>query len=728
MIRIVLFALMTTVLAASPEAQTAHPQPPTAKKVHTEHTLNGVTMTDDYAWLRERSNPDVKSYLEAENAYAEQMTSSLAPVREAVYNEIISHIKETDDTVPYLKDGYYYYSRTEKGKQYVIICRKKAPNSNAPVSAGTPEAINAPEQVLLDLNVMGEGQPFMAVGAALVTDDGRWLAYTTDNVGFRQYKLHIKDLGTMKDLPETAERVTSVAWASDNKTLFYSVEDEVQKRSYRLYRHVADSDTSKDPLIYEEKDERFNIEVNRSRSGDFVMLGIFSHVSGEARFLPAAQPEGEWKVIEPRRDNIEYYVDHRGDQFYIRTNDKAQTFRIVTAPVSAPGKEHWKELIAAKPDVPLEDIDVFQDFYVVTERLGGYPSFHVVQFGDGSSKDITFPEPAYFATGQSNAEFKTRTFRYQYQSLITPPSVYDYFVDMHRSTLLKRNEVPGGFDRENYVSERVFATASDGTKIPISLFYRKDVKDKAKAPLYLYGYGSYGFPLPVSFNPARLPLADRGVIVALAHIRGGGELGKPWHDAGKMMTKKTTFTDFIAAAEYLVSNGYGAKDRVAIEGGSAGGLLVGAVTNMRPDLFKVVIAHVPFVDVMNTMLDASLPLTVPEYEEWGNPEHDPAFHYMLSYSPYDNIAKKNYPSILVRTSFDDSQVMYWEPAKYVAKMRTLKTDNNPLVFYCNMHGGHGGSSGRYDKFKEVAFDYAFMLQQLGVDEPTGSASATGTVK
>jgi oligopeptidase B len=716
--RALLIALMTLAVASS-DAQTSTTQPPIAKKVHTERTLNGVMLTDDYAWLRERSNPDVKVYLEAENAYAEQMTASLAPVRQKLYDEIISHIKETDDTVPYLKDGYYYYTRTEKGKQYVIICRKKDPHPGAPKSGplGTPEAIDAPEQVLLDLNKMGEGQPFMAVGPSAVSDDGNWLAYSTDNVGFRQYKLHIRDLRSGKDLPDTAERITSIAWTADNKTLFYTVEDDVQKRSYRLYRHTVGTDTTKDPLIYEEKDERFNIEANRTRSRDFITLFIGSHTATEMRFLPASRPTGEWKTIEPRRDNIEYYVDHRDDQFYIRTNDTAQTFRIVTAPVATPGHEHWKELIAPRKDVPIEDIDVFQNFYTVTERLGGYPAFRVVQFADGSTKEIEFPEPAYFAGGQANAEFTTKAFRYQYQSLITPPSVYDYFIDMHRSTLLKQNEVPGGFDRANYASERLFATASDGTKVPISVFYRKDVKDKSKAPLYVYGYGSYGYPLPASFSAARLPIADRGVIVALAHIRGGGELGKPWHDAGKMMEKKNTFTDFIAATEYLVANGYGASDRIAIEGGSAGGLLMGAVTNMRPDLYKVVLAQVPFVDVMNTMLDPSLPLTVPEYEEWGNPEHDPACHYMLSYSPYDNIAKKNYPSILVRTSFDDSQVMYWEPAKFVAKLRTMKTDQNPLVFYTNMHGGHGGSSGRYDRFHEVAFDYAFMLSQLGVGEP-----------
>jgi oligopeptidase B len=557
----------------------------------------------------------------------------------------------------------------------------------------------------------------MSVGTFSVSDDGNWLAYTTDNVGFRQYHLHIRDLRTMHDMPDTAERVVSLDWAADNRTLFYTIEDEVQKRSYSLYRHAVGTDGKQDAVVFEEKDERFNIEVNKTRSKQFLLLTDASHISSEVRFLPADQPSGQWKLIAPHVDNVEYYVDHRGDSFYIRTNDTSQTFRVVTAPVADPGKANWKEFVPSQADVPLENIDLFQNFYVLTQRVAGLPVFRVVQFSDGSAKEIQFPEPAYSASPGANAEFSTTNFRYNYQSLVTPPSVFDYNVVSHQSTLLKENEVPGGFDRHNYVSERVFATASDGTKIPISLFYRKDLKNKATAPLYLYGYGSYGYSLSVTFSPSRLPLVDRGLIVALAHIRGGGELGKPWHDAGKMMNKKTTFTDFIASAEYLTAHGYGARDKIGIEGGSAGGLLMGAVTNMRPDLFRVVLCEVPFVDVMNTMLDASLPLTVPEYEEWGNPNTEPAFDYMLSYSPYDNLAKNDYPIMMVRTSFDDSQVMYWEPAKYVSKLRTLKTDSNPLIFYTNMHGGHGGSSGRYDRIHEVAFNWAFLLTQLGVPEP-----------
>ena len=679
-------------------------KPPVAARIHTQKTVNGKTLVDDYAWLRERSNPDVKALLEAENAYAAYVMKPTEARQKKLYDEIVSHIKESDDTVPFLKDGYYYYTRTEKGKQYFQLCRKKG-------------SLQAPEQIILDLNQMGEGQKFMAVGQWSVSDDGNLLAYTTDNVGFRQYHLHVRDLRTMQDLPDTAERVVSIAWAADNHSLFYTVEDEVQKRSYRLYRHAVGSDAKQDPLVYEEKDERFDTYISRTRSKQYLLLNSSSHISSEVSFLQADKPEGQWTLIAPRRDNIEYSVDHRGDTFYIRTNDTSQTFRLVTAPVASPGKANWKELVPSQKDVPLEDFDVFQNFYTLTERVAGLPVFRVVQFSDGSKASIQFPEPTYFATAANNAEFNTADFRYNYQSLVTPPSVFDYNVSTKQSTLLKQNEVPGGFDRNNYVSERVFATASDGTKVPISLFYRKDLKNKAEAPLYLYGYGSYGFSVSATFSAARLPLVDRGLIVALAHIRGGGDLGKPWHDAGKMMNKKNTFTDFIASAEYLTSHGYGSKSKIGIEGASAGGLLMGAVTNMRPDLFRAVLCEVPFVDVMNTMLDASLPLTVPEYEEWGNPNTEPAFDYMLSYSPYDNLAPKDYPAIMVRTSFDDSQVMYWEPAKYVSKLRTLKTDQNPLIFYTNMHGGHGGSSGRYDRIHEVAFNWAFLLTQLGVPEP-----------
>jgi oligopeptidase B len=492
------------------------------------------------------------------------------------------------------------------------------------------------------------------------------------------------------------------------------VEDEKTKRQYRLYRHELGTATGKDDLIYEEKDERFNVGAAKSRSDKYIFLQIGSHTTSEARYLDASDPKGEWKLIAPRQQDVEYYPDHHGDQFLIRTNDKGRTFRLMTAPVSAPGKENWKEILPVRPDVMLNDIEVFEDFYTLVERENGLPQLTIVNFADGAKQRITYPEPVYTASVQVNREYKTKKLRYAYQSLVTPASVFDYDVVKHTSTLLKQTEVPG-YDPKKYQSERVWATAKDGVKVPISLVYRKDLKKAdGSNPIYVYAYGSYGAILPVTFGSTRLSLLDRGMVMAFAHIRGGGDLGKPWHDAGRMMNKMNTFTDFIACTEYLVANKYGSRDKIAIEGGSAGGLLMGAVTNLRPDLFKVVVSHVPFVDVMNTMLDASLPLTVGEYEEWGNPNEKPAYDYMVKYSPYDNLKKGAYPALLVKTSFNDSQVMYWEPAKYVAKLRTLKTDKNVLLLKTNMAAGHGGSSGRYDHLKEIAFDYAFMLMQLGL--------------
>jgi len=442
-----------------------------------------------------------------------------------------------------------------------------------------------------------------------------------------------------------------------------------------------------------------------------------SHTTSEVRYLDAANPAGEWEQIAPREQDIEYYVDHLGDRFYIRTNDKGRNFRLVSAPVDDPGKANWKEVVPVREQVMLSAFEAFQDFYVLFEREQGLPQLTVVNLATGAKQRIPFPEPVYTASPQTNREFKTKFFRYAYQSLLTPPSVFDYDVETHSSTLLKQNEVPGGYDPSKYKSERLWATARDGTRVPISVVYRRGLKkDDGSSPLYVYGYGSYGMPLPVTFNSNRLSLLDRGFVMAFAHIRGGGDLGKPWHDAGRMMNKMNTFTDFIDCVEYLAANKYGGRDKIVIEGGSAGGLLMGAATNLRPDLFKVVVAHVPFVDVMNTMLDASLPLTVPEYEEWGNPNEEAAYDYMLKYSPYDNLRKGAYPAMLVKTSFNDSQVMYWEPAKYVAKLRTLKTDNNVLLLKTNMAAGHGGSSGRYDYLKEIAFDYAFMLTQLNVEK------------
>jgi oligopeptidase B len=510
--------------------------------------------------------------------------------------------------------------------------------------------------------------------------------------------------------------VDSLVWAADNKTIFYSTEDAQTKRSDLVHRHTLGTESATDPVIYNEKDERYDVGVARTRDEKYILLVSESHVTSEWRFLDANTPNGEWKMVEPRREGIRYTGDEGNGLFYLLVNDTNPSYRLVTAPVATPDKAHWTELMAARKDVPLENVDVFKDFYVVTERLRGLPVLQVFDGTTAQPRTIDVPEPAYLLSPAINAEFNAGEYRYAYQSPITPNSTFAYNVKTHASTLLKQQEVPGGYDKSRYAVERLFLPAKDGTGIPTTVVYRKDLFKRGENPLFVYGYGSYGISIDDTFSYTMLPLLDRGIVTTTAHIRGGGEMGEAWHDAGKMMTKRNTFTDFIDATEGLLAQGYGKRGEVGIEGGSAGGMLMGAVANMRPDLFKVVLCEVPFVDVMNTMLDASLPLTVGEYEEWGNPNQKPAFEYMLSYSPYDNVAAKAYPAILVQTSFDDSQVMYWEPSKYVAKLRALKTDQNPLVFFINMHGGHGGSSGRYDRIREADRRYAFMLTELGITQ------------
>ncbi|HEY4046619.1 MAG TPA: S9 family peptidase [Acidobacteriaceae bacterium] len=680
-------------------------QPPVARRQHTSITLHGHQLVDEYAWLRDKASPEVIAFLEQENAYTEGVMKPTEALQGKLYDEMVSHIKETDISVPVPDKGYFYYTRTEQAAQYPIYCRKNG-------------SLDSPEEVILNVNELAQGQPFMALGAFAISDDGQLLAYSTDTTGFRQYTLHVKDLRTGQTLEDHAERVGSIVWASDNRTLFYTVEDQQTKRQFQLFRHTLGAPQENDALLFEETDERFNIGVGRTRDRKYIVLGISSHTTSEERFLPADQPEGEWTLIEPRRENIEYYADHRDGLLYLRVNDTARTFRLVTTPVDKPGRENWRELLPHRDDVMVEDIELFQSFAVAVERSNGLPHMRVLFFDkegrfDERAREIQFPEPAYSAHPHSNREFVTDRFRYAYQSLVSPASVFEYDVHTGTSTLLKELEIPGGFERTRYRSERVFATASDGVRIPISLVYRADLKGHSTNPLHIYGYGSYGYPLPVSFNSNRLSLLDRGFVLAYAHIRGGGDMGKPWHDAGRLLNKKNTFTDFIAATEYLTAQGYGDPERVSIEGGSAGGLLMGAVVNMRPDLYRAVISHVPFVDVMNTMLDATLPLTIGEYEEWGDPNDQKYFEYMLQYSPYDNLKPGKYPAILVKTSLNDSQVMYWEPAKYVAKLRTLKTDAQVLLLHTNMSAGHGGASGRYDYLKEIAFDYAFLLRELG---------------
>lgn len=674
-------------------------RPPMTEKKTKTTKIHNDSMVDDYFWLREKSNPEVVAHLEAENAYAEAAMKPTAALQDKLYKEMVGHIKETDRSVPYQWGGYFYYTRTEEGKQYPINCRKKG-------------SLDAPEEVVLDQNEMAKGLKFFSVGAFVPNDDGNLLAYSTDTTGYRQYKLQIKDLRTGQLLPETFERVGNVAWATDNKTIFFTTEDATTKRSDKFFRHTLGSD--KTDLIFEEKDELFDIGAGRSRDKAVILLGSESKTSTEWRYLPAAAPTAELKIISPREADHEYNVDHRGDLFYIRTNKGAKNFRVVTAPVSDPVQANWKELIAHRPEVKIDDLDLFANHLVLSEWEKGLEQIEIIDLSSNKRHHIAFPEPVYSASVAQNREFATPVLRYSYQSLVTPSSVFDYNMNTHAATLLKETEVPGGFSRNNYKSERLFAIATDGTKIPLSVVYRKDTKLDGPAPLLLYGYGSYGYSIPPTFSSNRLALLDRGVVYVIAHIRGGGELGEPWREAGRMMKKMNTFTDFINSAEFLIKNKYTSSNRLVIQGGSAGGLLMGAVTNMRPDLFKGVVAQVPFVDVLNTMLDASLPLTTSEYIEWGNPNEKAAYDYMKQYSPYDNVARQNYPSMLVKVSYNDSQVPYWEGAKFVAKIRAMRTDNNPLLLKVNMGAGHGGSSGRYDYLHEVAFDYAYMLWQMGL--------------
>jgi oligopeptidase B len=681
--------------------------PPVASKKPRPTLIHSTQLSDDYAWLRGKGSPEVTAYLEAENAYTADAMSGTEPLQTALYEEILSHIQEDDVSVPYRDGAWEYLTRTTKGSQYPRFSR---------YPAGQPEV----EQIILDVNALAEGQPFMSVGATGISPDGKLLAYTTDNTGFRQYTLTIKNLETGETLTDTAQRVGSLAWGADSATLLYTTEDDQTKRQDQLWRHTIGS--TSDTMIFEEKDERFNIGIGRTRDRKYLLLETGSHTTSETHFLSTATPDATFTLIAPRIDDEEYSVDHRDGFFYIRTNWDAEQFKLVRTAVSTPNRESWQEILSENKEAPLEDFDLFQTFLVTSYRERGLPVLRAFSFNDqgapATPNDIRFPDPAYTAYGDINRDFNATTFRYSYQSLVRPASVFEYDVATQQSALLKQQAVPGGFDASLYTSERLWFKAPDGIEVPISLIYRNDkFHCDGHSPLYVYGYGSYGYALPLGFSASRLALLDRGIVVAYAHIRGGGELGDPWHDAGKMMQKRNTFTDFIAATEHLIAQGYGDPTRVAIEGGSAGGLLMGAVTNMRPDLFTAVLSHVPFVDVMNTMLDATLPLTVAEYEEWGNPNEPEAFAYMRSYSPYDNLeslANAPIPAILVKTSLNDSQVMYWEPAKYVAKLRTLKTNPTPLLLHINMDAGHGGASGRYDYLKEIAFDYAFLLTQLGV--------------
>ena len=696
---VVCCASATQIMAQDNGNNPPPPTPPVAAKNPKAQTFHGEDLTDNYFWLREKTSKEVLSYLEAENAYADAMTKDLAPLADKLYKEILARIKQTDTQVPYRDNGYYYYTRTIEGKQYPVFARRKG-------------SLTAPEEITLDVNQMAEGHKYYSIGNYSVSHDGNLLAYSVDTTGFRDYTLHIKDLRTGKLLADDLGVVDYAFFTPDGKTLFYGTHDKA-KRPHKVWRHTLGEAKERDVLVYEEKDELYRAGAGLSRDKKFIMISAGSSNNNEYRYLPADKPAAEPKLMLARSGQHEYYPTSHGDRFLIRTNDKGRGFRLVSAPISDPRPENWKEIIPARKGVTLEGLTVFKDYYVVSERDQGVQKHRVVEFKTGKEHFIEHPEPVYSA-GVNFAEFDSGVMRYGYQSFTTPSSTYDYDMASRKKTLLKQTEVLGGYDAAKYKAERVVATAPDGTKVPVSLYYRADLRQRGPQPLWLNAYGSYGIPSNVGFSSTRLSLIDRGFVFAIAHIRGGGDLGKEWHDEGKMMKKMNTFTDFIAAAEHLVDQKYTSKDQLVISGGSAGGLLMGAVANMRPDLFKVVISYVPFVDVINTMMDASLPLTVQEYLEWGNPNNKDEYAYMRTYSPYDNIGAKAYPAMLVRASLNDSQVPYWEAAKYVARLRAAKTNDAVLLLKTNMGAGHGGASGRYDAYKDTAFDYAFILSQFGI--------------
>jgi oligopeptidase B len=697
------FAAMVLVWsgAACKKAAVA-PKPPTAEVVPQELTAHGQTRIDNYYWLRERENPKVVAYLKSENEYLQEAMSHTAAFQETLYKEIVGRIKQTDMSVPYRSNGYYYYTRFEEGKDYPVHCRKK-------------DAPDAPEEVMLNGNEMAEGHAFFSLAGLRVSPDNSLLAYGVDTVSRRLYSLRFKNLATGETLTDEILNTSgSAAWANDNKTVFYTIKDTTTLRPYKIRRHVLASDPAGDKDVFVETDETFNAHVYQSKSKKLLIIASDSTLSSEYRYLDAGNPEGQFIVIQPRERDLEYQVEHFQDRFYIRTNFQAKNFRLMETPVAKTTKENWTEVIPHREDVLLEGFEIFTGFLVVEERKSGLTHFRIIRWKDRSEGEFDFGEEAYSASIGNNPEFETDWLRYDYSSLTTPRSTFDYNLATGEKKLLKQQEVLGDFKPENYQTGRLYATAGDGVRVPISLVHRRGLQKNGANPLLLYGYGAYGASTDPAFNSSVLSLLDRGFVYALAHIRGGQEMGRAWYEDGKLLKKKNTFTDFIACAEHLVSEGYTKPGLLFARGGSAGGLLMGAVINMRPDLFRGVVAGVPYVDVITTMLDPSIPLTTSEYDEWGNPNVKEYYDYMLSYSPYDNVEAKDYPALLVTTGLHDSQVQYWEPAKWVAKLRALKTGRNPLFLHTNMDAGHGGASGRFRRLRETALEYAFILDLAGI--------------
>lgn len=675
---------------------------PDLKKIPTSSTHFGITLHDDYAWLRDKKNPDVIAYLEAENAYAKASMAHTEDFQKALYKEMLARIKEDDSTVPARLGAYWYYTRTETGKAYPIHCRKHG-------------GLDGVEEVLLDENALAEGHDFFDLGDAEVSPNDQLLAYTADYDGSEYYTLYVKDLRTGELLADRVERVSEeIEWSNDNGTVYYVRPDEETHRPYRMYRHKLGTDAVEDVLVYEEPDESYYLSMGKSKDDKYMFVDLSSHTSSEVHYFSADEAEGKPELLFARQANVELGVEHHEGWWYIVTNEDAVNFKLMRTRVETPDRAHWEEVMAHDLQVKLDDVETFKDFLVVYGRKGGYKAIFVRDMRSGEVHEISHPEPVFTLGGGPNLEYDIEELRFAYSSLVTPATSVSYDLRQRTRTVLKQAEVLGGYDPSEYRCERIYATAADGVQVPISVVYKQEFRGKGPQPLFLYAYGAYGHTVDPSFSSARLSLLNRGMVFAIAHIRGGGAMGRPWYEDGKLLNKRNTFTDFIACAEHLIGLGYTAADRLAISGGSAGGLLMGAVVNMRPDLFRAVDASVPFVDLMNTMLDPSLPLTVIEYDEWGNPNEEAYFKYMHSYSPYDNVTAQAYPHMLITAGLNDPRVHYWEPAKWCAKLRDVKTDDHVLLLKTNMGAGHQGASGRYGYLEELAFDYAFVLDRLGL--------------
>jgi oligopeptidase B len=677
-------------------------KPPQAiKKTHVTN-IHGQELQDHYFWLREKSNPEVMAHLEAENAYTENLMAGTSDFQERLYNEMLGRIKETDMSVPEKLGNYYYYSRSEEGKQYPILCRKQ-------------ETLEAEEEILLDENLLAEGLSYFRVGVVALSTNHQFMAYSTDTDGSETYTLHIKDLSNNALLEEKIENVGEAVWAADNQTLFYTILDET-KRPYKVFKHTLGQTNKTDQEIFEEKNQGFYTGIYKTRSRDYVVIHTASKITTEVWVLDAAKPDTSFSLVQQRMEGVEYEVEHFKDQFLILTNHDAVNFKIMSAPVSDPGFNNWQEFIPHDPDVKLDDIHAFKDHVIICDRFTGLQRLRVIDMNHNTEHFIDFPEAVYSVWSARNPEFKTTTFRFHYSSLCTPETIFEYDLNSKTKVELKQTEVLGGYDPNQYESRRLMAPSHDGTLVPLSIVYKKGMVKNTQNPVFLYGYGSYGINMDPTFRSTRLSLIDRGFIFAIAHIRGGEELGRLWYENGKFLKKKNTFEDFIACARFLISEGYTSEKQIAISGGSAGGLLMGAVLNMAPELFKACIASVAFVDALNTMLDETLPLTITEYEEWGNPNEPEYFEYMKSYSPYENVKSQAYPPILAMAGLNDPRVSYWEPAKWVARLRELKTDSNPVMLKTNMGAGHSGASGRYDYLKEMAMEFSFILDIFGRTE------------